>query len=168
MNLFIQNAEQLELFIKQEMINVTNELLVVSQATPNKQVFEAQSSLQLNNNSQYQTSTLYNSFNDSSFLETIKKEQHPTDYAINQNDLYTSQKNYTSNDSYSTSGNIQPENGKKEFACDHCNYKAAYKHHLTTHITAVHEKLKSFECGKCNYASSQKSNLNSHLKRVHN
>ena len=51
-------------------------------------------------------------------------------------------------------------------SCDHCEYKAKTRQHLTTHIQAIHEGLR-IACDMCGYAATSRPNLLRHKQRWH-
>ena len=50
--------------------------------------------------------------------------------------------------------------------CDKCNFSAAWKSELLTHIKLFHEGVK-FPCNKCDYNSTRKGSLLTHMKSLY-
>ena len=53
-----------------------------------------------------------------------------------------------------------------KYPCKLCDYEAAYKNNLATHVLAIHER-KRFNCDTCDADFSTKSNMLTHVKTVH-
>ena len=53
-----------------------------------------------------------------------------------------------------------------QYACSHCDYQAAQRGCLSTHIKNKHEGVK-FVCDQCDYRATQKNNLLTHIKNKH-
>ena len=56
--------------------------------------------------------------------------------------------------------------GDVRYECEHCDYKAKLKHHLTIHTQATHEGVR-FPCNLCSYKATRIANLSSHKKHRH-
>jgi KRAB domain-containing zinc finger protein len=56
----------------------------------------------------------------------------------------------------------------KNFACEHCDYKASVPFLLTKHVRRMHsERVKSHLCTQCGSMFSERTHLMSHVKYVH-
>ena len=59
------------------------------------------------------------------------------------------------------------DNRRRDFACDHCEYKATQQVVLNRHVKAIHDKIRDFVCRYCGYTASLKGTLRVHVKRRH-
>ena len=64
-------------------------------------------------------------------------------------------------------GHVLIHSKLKQYQCDTCSKKFAYKPNLQRHIRHVHEKSKPHKCELCKKMFSDKGNLKAHLGRVH-
>ena len=55
----------------------------------------------------------------------------------------------------------------KDYAWDYCEFASASKHHLETHVSAVHSKIREYVCKECGSAFAENTSLTRHKKRVH-
>lgn len=55
---------------------------------------------------------------------------------------------------------------KKYLQCDLCDFKAASKQHLTSHMSSQHLEIRPFKCNVCEYKACRKAHLKRHM-RVH-
>lgn len=57
----------------------------------------------------------------------------------------------------------------KNFHCDICPFRTAYKRNLTSHVNEVHFKDRRVlhQCQFCSFSFTRKSNLNQHVKSIH-
>ncbi len=57
----------------------------------------------------------------------------------------------------------------KNFHCDICPFRTAYKRNLTSHVNEVHfkEQRVLHQCQFCSFSFTRKSNLNQHVKSIH-
>ena len=53
-----------------------------------------------------------------------------------------------------------------KFSCEQCDYKAAWKGHLISHINSIHEGVK-FPCEQCDYKATWKGDLSTHIRSIH-
>ena len=53
-----------------------------------------------------------------------------------------------------------------KFTCAQCDYKAAWKGRLLTHIKSIHEGVK-FPCAQYDFRAILKRNLLTHIKSFH-
>ena len=52
------------------------------------------------------------------------------------------------------------------YECEHCEYKAKLKHHLTIHTQATHEGIR-FHCNLCSYKGSSPGQVEVHQRVNH-
>ena len=61
---------------------------------------------------------------------------------------------------------MRTHTGEKPFACPQCDYRAAKKPTLDTHMR-IHIGEKPFACPHCDYRAAQKGDMTKHIKSVH-
>ncbi len=66
-------------------------------------------------------------------------------------------------DSESLKAHIAVCRVERSFACDRCELRFRWKHHLVQHQRSTHEGLKKFICDDCGLAFTTKCNLQQHL-----
>merc|ERR1712150_2223 len=54
-----------------------------------------------------------------------------------------------------------------KFSCDQCDWKCNLRHHMTTHVSDVHENKGQFICEHCQGMFRSRKNLTTHERRTH-
>ncbi|TRY80463.1 hypothetical protein TCAL_10487 [Tigriopus californicus] len=57
---------------------------------------------------------------------------------------------------------------EKNFACQYCEFRTAYRRNLNSHVNEVHLKeRREHKCHLCDFKSTRRSNLTQHIKSIH-
>merc|ERR1712150_64358 len=188
----IQNAEDLEKFIRQELFSGMNEIIRIIKETETSFISSNQIGLSvkhkidplkrepcLDESSTYGQDNLIDILPEPTRLEEKHESQPSNPFLPSQNyqdnNLEFTLPNSKGNDVLKNRLNIKSNanyvpNDKYDCAmtCDQCSYSSSDKSNLKRHIKMVHHKIKNYECENCDKTFTQRCNLESHIRSKHN